>query len=60
MILREERDSASDRSGAGASWLHREIAGCEFADVRLGRRFRNLLEQIGAAVGESIPLACQD
>lgn len=60
MILREGRDSSSDRSAAGASWIHREIAGCEFADVRLGRRFRNLLEQIGDAVGDSIPLACQD
>jgi Transposase DNA-binding/Transposase Tn5 dimerisation domain len=58
MILREECDSTSDRSAAG--WIHREIAGCEFADVRLGRRFHNLLEQIGDAVGESIPLACQD
>jgi hypothetical protein len=60
MILRGGRDSASDRSATGASWIYREIAGCEFADVRLGRRLRNLLEQIGDAVGESIPLACQD
>ena len=60
MILRELRDSANDHSASGASWVHREIAGCEFADVRLGRRFRSLLEQIGDAVGESIPLACQD
>jgi len=60
MILKEGCDNASDCSAAGASWIHREIAGCEFADVRLGRRFRNLLEQIGDAVGESIPLACQD
>jgi hypothetical protein len=60
MILRGGRDSASDCSAAGASWIHREIAGCELADVRLGRRLRNLLEQIGDAVGESIPLACED
>jgi len=43
-----------------ASWADRETATCEFADVRLGRRFRNLLEQIGDSVGESIPMACQD
>ena len=42
------------------SWVDREVAACEFADVRLGRRLRGLLERIGDAVGESIPLACQD
>lgn len=61
MIWKEERDSARDHSAARAnSWIEQEIAGCEFEDVRLGRRFGNLLEQIGDAVGESIPLACQD
>jgi hypothetical protein len=51
------------RRGAGIetdSWVDREIAACEFADVRLGKRFRDLLEQIGDAVGASIPMACQD
>jgi hypothetical protein len=61
MIRREARDSARNLFATGAnSWIDREIAGCEFEDVRLGRRFRNLLEQICDAVGESIPLACQD
>jgi Transposase DNA-binding len=61
MIRRETRDSARDHFTTGAiSWIDREMAGCEFADMRLGRRFHNLLEQIGDAVGESIPLACQD
>jgi hypothetical protein len=41
-------------------WIDREIAACEFADARLGKRFRSLLERIGDAVGESIPMACQD
>jgi hypothetical protein len=41
-------------------WIDREIAACEFADARLGKRFRSLLERIGEAVGESIPMACQD
>lgn len=43
-----------------SSWIDREAAACEFADVRLGRRFRGLLGQIGDAVGESVPMACQD
>ncbi len=42
------------------SWLDREIAGCEFKDERLGKRFRKLLAQIGSAMGQSIPLVCQD
>jgi hypothetical protein len=41
-------------------WVDREIAGCEFKDVRLGNRFRKLLAQIGSAMGQSIPLVCQD
>ena len=48
------------RSVEDASWVDQEIAACKFADVRLGRRVRNLLEQIGDAVGESVPMACQD
>jgi len=35
-------------------WVEGETAGCEFADVRLDRRFRELLAQIGDAGGESI------
>jgi Zn-dependent M16 (insulinase) family peptidase len=61
MIRREGRDSARDGVATGpSSWIDQEIAGCVFDDVRLGRRFRSLLEQICESVGESIPLACQD
>jgi Transposase DNA-binding len=42
------------------SWVDREISECEFKDARLAKRIRKLLKQIGGAVGESIPLACQD
>jgi hypothetical protein len=41
-------------------WLDRELAGCEFKDARLATRFRKLIERTEEAVGESIPLACQD
>lgn len=41
-------------------WVDREIAGCEFRDARLGDRFRKLLAQLGSAMGQSIPLVCQD
>src|SRR5437763_1689781 len=42
------------------AWIDREIAGCRFADERLGRRLRALLVRVAGAVGGSIPLACQD
>lgn len=42
------------------AWVDRELAGCEFVDKRLGKRFRSLLERLAANPGEAIPLACQD
>src|SRR3974377_1930895 len=42
------------------TWVDREVAGCEFRDARLGKRFRTLLERIGSDIGQSIPLVCQD
>src|ERR687889_1152761 len=42
------------------AWIDREIAGCRFADQRLGSRLRALLGRMAGAMGESIPLACQD
>lgn len=47
-------------SDASATWVDREVAGCEFRDARLGKRFRTLLEQMGSDIGQSIPLVCQD
>lgn len=46
--------------GLEAAWFDRELAGCSFADERLGKRLRKLLAQMGGAMGASIPLACQD
>ena len=45
-----------DRCG----WVDEELAGCTFRDERLGRRLRKMLDQMSGAVGEPIPLACQD
>lgn len=41
-------------------WVDRELAGCQFKDERLGKRFRKLLEQLSDGTGQSIPMACQD
>jgi hypothetical protein len=42
------------------AWFVRELAGCSFADERLNKRLRKLVAQIGSAMGQSIPLVCQD
>jgi hypothetical protein len=42
------------------SWLDEELAGCDLADERLNKRLRKLLAQVGGAMGQSIPLVCQD
>lgn len=36
------------------------MVGCEFEDVRHGKRLRQLLEQLSGRVGASTPWACQD
>ena len=46
--------------GATSAWFDRELAGCSFPDERLKKRFRKLLAQLGSAMGQSIPLVCQD
>jgi hypothetical protein len=33
------------------SWLEREIASCQFDDVRHGKRLRTLLEQLSERIG---------
>ncbi len=43
-----------------ASWVEGELAGCEFGDARLEKRFVKLVEQLSEGVGETIPMACQD
>jgi hypothetical protein len=46
--------------GESDAWLDRELAGCCFGDERLSKRFRKLVARIGSAMGQSIPLVCQD
>lgn len=42
------------------SWIDHEVAGCAFADARLGKRFGKLMEQLSRGIGRTIPLACGD
>src|SRR5512144_1024440 len=46
--------------GGAKAWIDEELASCHFADERLGKRLRTLLDQMAGTMGESIPLACQD
>jgi hypothetical protein len=54
------RGSAVADSSALSNWVSRELAGCDFKDERLHKRFRVLLEKLSKGMGESIPFACQD
>src|SRR5207253_4753525 len=60
LTLRDRSAKGCLRSSEGECWIDRESSGCEFRDARLGDRFRKLLTQIGSAMGQSIPLVCQD
>lgn len=61
LVLRDRAGRTAPKPGASSQdWVDREVSGCEFRDARLGFRFRKLLAQIGGAMGQSIPLACQD
>jgi hypothetical protein len=51
--------AVASRSGDG-HWIENEIDETAFKDVRLGRRFVEVIRQIGDGMGESIPYACQD
>jgi hypothetical protein len=43
-----------------AGCLEREVAECQFQDVRHGKRFRTLFGQLAEQIYGSIPFACQD
>jgi len=51
---------SDDAAFEAENWVDREIAGCDFRDERLVKRFRKVLGRIGSAMGQSIPLVCQD
>lgn len=53
-IERSRSERASER------WIEQELAGCEFEDERLTKRFEKLFRQLSSGIGQSIPWACQD
>jgi hypothetical protein len=59
-MARQKRDWAGNGGSNDDHWTHRKVDAGAFADARLGRRFGELLRQLGNGLGASIPLACQD
>src|SRR5215470_20213523 len=60
LVLRDCKKGNGNCTSLPKTWVEREVAGCDFRDARLHKRFRMLLQQIGSDVGQSIPLVCQD
>ncbi len=42
------------------SWLDSELGRCDMPDARLAKRLRQIFKQLGGAIGEALPRACQD
>jgi hypothetical protein len=57
---RDSRPRHPASSENDQEWLDKEHAACHFRDERLKKRFRLLLRQFWASMGQSIPFACQD
>jgi Transposase DNA-binding len=51
---------ADGRDDGREHWTDSEVDESAFKDARLGRRFGEVIRQIGDGMGESIPYACQD
>ena len=56
----QSKRQTSGENSASPSWVDLEAGEGHFADARLERRFKTLVEQISECVGGSIPFACQD
>jgi hypothetical protein len=50
------QSSSADRE----AWIENEAVGCQFRDVRHGKRLRQLLEQFSSRIGATTPWAAQD
>ena len=54
------RAASGEEEPEADTWIDRELAECEFKDVRLFQRFRKLLGQVASSMGQTIPFVCQD
>jgi len=56
----DNREAVADVGTQGVGWIEQELAGCQFADARHGKRLQAVLGQFSRRIGGSIPWACQD
>ena len=56
----DEAKKLAAESRVGPEWIKKELAAVKLPDARLGKRLQQLVEQMAAGLGRSIPLACQD
>jgi hypothetical protein len=59
-MVKQSKCASEEKSADNTSWVAGEVAGCNFADARLGKRLTGLLQKLGDKVGSSVPIACQD
>lgn len=59
-LLRCAEQNLGSTASRSDGWIDHELADCRFKDIRHGKRFRKLLQQLSNGVGESIPWICQD
>lgn len=59
-LLRCAEQNLGSTASRSDGWIDQELADCRFKDVRHGKRFRKLLQQLSNCVGGSIPWICQD
>lgn len=56
----DNREALAAGGKEGVEWIEQELAGCQFADARHGKRLQAVLGQFSKRIGGSIPWACQD
>ena len=59
-LLRCAEQNLGSTASRSDGWIDQELADCRFRDVRHGKRFRKLLQQLSDGIGGSIPWICQD
>jgi hypothetical protein len=60
MVAKDGVHIPSEGTDIMRSWIDQELAGCSFADARLGKRFLMLMQQLSTGLGKTLPLACGD
>ena len=52
----KKADGRNGLERASERWIDQELAGCEFQDERLTKRFEKLFRQLSGGIGQSISM----